>query len=162
MYMSISRLANFFVYLVSSLNFLFSDSDALVCLRCAFLLVSTRIFIIVIFVSFSFFPDLYEIVDKSLGDVQRALDPKFAQTQIANLDSEAVLRKDVFGVSYLPGCSCPNLQQVARHTDTFSRFIHIPVTFRLLLAHSQWVTRHRHMFSPAALIQATSGSTTSR
>jgi len=48
-------------------------------------------------------PDLYEIVDQSLGDIQRALDPQFAGSQVANLDSEAVLRKDVFGVSYLPG-----------------------------------------------------------
>ena len=49
------------------------------------------------------FTDLYEIVDQSLGDIQRALDPQFAGSQITNLDSEAVLRKDVFGVSYLPG-----------------------------------------------------------
>jgi len=42
-------------------------------------------------------------VDSSLDDIKRALFPTFAPQDIARLDANTTLVRDVHGVSYLPG-----------------------------------------------------------
>lgn len=53
-------------------------------------------------------PDNYEVVDSSLDDIKRALFPTFAPQDIARLDANTTLVRDVHGVSYLPGQSVVN------------------------------------------------------
>jgi U4/U6.U5 tri-snRNP-associated protein 2 len=48
-------------------------------------------------------PDGYEIIDSSLDDVKRCLDPRFTKEEISLLNSNTSLARDVHGVSYLPG-----------------------------------------------------------
>jgi U4/U6.U5 tri-snRNP-associated protein 2 len=48
-------------------------------------------------------PDNYEIIDSSLDDVKKNLDPRFTQEEINLLNSNSSLARDVHGVSYLPG-----------------------------------------------------------
>lgn len=45
----------------------------------------------------------YEIVDTALDDVKLCLNPVFSQSDIASLNSSALLARDVYGVSFLPG-----------------------------------------------------------
>ena len=47
--------------------------------------------------------DNYEVVDSSLDDIKRALFPTFSPPDIARLDANTTLVRDVHGVSYLPG-----------------------------------------------------------
>lgn len=47
--------------------------------------------------------DLYEVVDSSLDDIKRALFPSFTKADIARLNSNKTLIRDVHGVTYLPG-----------------------------------------------------------
>ncbi|KAJ8605079.1 hypothetical protein CTAYLR_000348 [Chrysophaeum taylorii] len=59
-------------------------------------------------------PENYEVIDSSLDDISRCLRPEFSQAQIASLDLNATLARDVHGVAYLPGfCGLNNL----KHTD---------------------------------------------
>ncbi|CAB9498088.1 tri-snRNP-associated protein 2 [Seminavis robusta] len=48
-------------------------------------------------------PDNYEIQDASLQDIADALHPTFSSSEIAALDSNTKLARDLFGRSYLPG-----------------------------------------------------------
>lgn len=48
-------------------------------------------------------PDGYEVRDSSLRDVQFCLSPTFSFTDVAKLNSNTSLARDVYGVSYLPG-----------------------------------------------------------
>lgn len=48
-------------------------------------------------------PDGYEVVDASLSDIQKCLSPTFSFAEIANLDKNSSLARDIFGVSFLPG-----------------------------------------------------------
>lgn len=48
-------------------------------------------------------PDNYEVVDASLGDILRLLDPPFAEETIAKLDTEAHFVRGIDGGDYLPG-----------------------------------------------------------
>lgn len=48
-------------------------------------------------------PDNYEVVDKSLECITKALRPTFSSEQVKKLDSNRTLAQDAFGVSYLPG-----------------------------------------------------------
>lgn len=49
-------------------------------------------------------PDNYEIVDQSLNDVKKCLQPTFTIQEIANLDKDnKTLSRDIHGVPYLPG-----------------------------------------------------------
>lgn len=48
-------------------------------------------------------PDSYEVVDSSLEDIKRALDPRFTPKDITNLDKNTTLSRDQYGVAYLPG-----------------------------------------------------------
>eukprot|EP00903_Cladosiphon_okamuranus_P010294 g9744.t1 len=48
-------------------------------------------------------PDSYEVVDSSLEDIQRALDPRYSVEAIASLDKNTTLSRDQYGVAYLPG-----------------------------------------------------------
>lgn len=48
-------------------------------------------------------PDNYEVIDSSLDDIKRALFPSFTRADIDRLDSNTTLKRDVYGVSYLPG-----------------------------------------------------------
>lgn len=48
-------------------------------------------------------PDNYEVLDSSLEDVQKCLSPKFSMKDVALLNSNTSLARDVHGVSYLPG-----------------------------------------------------------
>ncbi|CAN0513342.1 unnamed protein product, partial [Laminaria digitata] len=49
-------------------------------------------------------PDSYEVVDSSLEDIQRALDPRYSPGAIAALDQQnTTLSRDQYGVAYLPG-----------------------------------------------------------
>jgi len=48
-------------------------------------------------------PDSYEIVDSSLDDIKRCMDPQFNSSDIVELNENTSLARDVHGVSYLPG-----------------------------------------------------------
>ncbi|CAN0160953.1 unnamed protein product, partial [Phaeothamnion confervicola] len=48
-------------------------------------------------------PDAYEVVDSSLADIKRALDPRFSAADVARLDNNTTLVRDQYGVAYLPG-----------------------------------------------------------
>ncbi|CAN0023950.1 unnamed protein product [Ectocarpus sp. 12 AP-2014] len=48
-------------------------------------------------------PDSYEVVDSSLEDIKRALDPRYSPEGIAALDKNTTLSRDQYGVAYLPG-----------------------------------------------------------
>ncbi|KAL3938116.1 MAG: hypothetical protein SGBAC_006899 [Bacillariaceae sp.] len=48
-------------------------------------------------------PDDYEIVDPSLSDITSALHPTFSNPEIANIDANTGLARDLFGRRYLPG-----------------------------------------------------------
>jgi len=66
-------------------------------------------------------PDNYEVVDSSLGDIVRALRPSFGPTDIARLNYNTALARDIFGVSYLPGfIGMNNLKQ----TDYVNAVVH--------------------------------------
>lgn len=66
-------------------------------------------------------PDNYEVVDSSLDDVVRCLQPKFAPKRVEALDATATLARDVHGVAYLPGfCGLNNLKQ----TDYINVVVH--------------------------------------
>ena len=66
-------------------------------------------------------PDNYEVSDSSLDDIVRALRPSFSTEQIASLNSNTTLARDIFGVSYLPGfVGMNNLKQ----TDYINAVVH--------------------------------------
>jgi len=66
-------------------------------------------------------PDNYEVVDSSLDDVIRCLQPSFTPERIAQLDQVATLARDVHGVAYLPGfCGLNNLKK----TDYINVVVH--------------------------------------
>jgi len=48
-------------------------------------------------------PDNYEIVDASLCDIAAALHPTFTKEEVAKIDENAELARDLFGRRYLPG-----------------------------------------------------------
>ena len=48
-------------------------------------------------------PDGYEILDSSLNDVKRCLQPSFTSQEVASLDSNKTLSRDIHGAAYLPG-----------------------------------------------------------
>ncbi|CAN0268739.1 unnamed protein product, partial [Hapterophycus canaliculatus] len=48
-------------------------------------------------------PDSYEVVDSSLEDIKRALDPRYSPKAIEALDKNTTLSRDQYGVAYLPG-----------------------------------------------------------
>ncbi|CAJ1969324.1 unnamed protein product [Cylindrotheca closterium] len=53
--------------------------------------------------TFHCLPDDYEIVDSSLSDISAALHPTFSKSEIAALDANMGLARDLFGRRYLPG-----------------------------------------------------------
>jgi U4/U6.U5 tri-snRNP-associated protein 2 len=53
--------------------------------------------------TFHCLPDDYEIHDASLNDISAALHPTFSGTEMAQLDSNTGLARDLFGRRYLPG-----------------------------------------------------------
>ena len=53
--------------------------------------------------TFHCLPDDYEINDPSLEDIRAALHPSFTADQIASIDSNTELSRDLFGRRYLPG-----------------------------------------------------------
>ena len=53
--------------------------------------------------TFHCLPDDYEINDPSLNDISAALHPTFTANDIANIDSNTGLARDLFGRRYLPG-----------------------------------------------------------
>ena len=48
-------------------------------------------------------PDSYEIIDSSLDDVKKCVNPQFSEQDILALYHNTTLVRDVHGVSYLPG-----------------------------------------------------------
>lgn len=48
-------------------------------------------------------PDNYEILDRSLQDVQKCLSPSYSMKEITALDTNIALARDVYGATYLPG-----------------------------------------------------------
>ena len=48
-------------------------------------------------------PDGYEIIDSSLDDVKKCLNPNFTENDIIKLQHNTSLARDVHGVAYLPG-----------------------------------------------------------
>lgn len=57
-------------------------------------------------------PENYEVVDSSLDDISRCLEPKFSPEKISKLSQNAALARDVHGVAYLPGfCGLNNLKR---------------------------------------------------
>ena len=66
-------------------------------------------------------PDGYEIIDPSLDDVKRCLNPVFHSDDIHTLDGNTSLARDVHGISYLPGfVGLNNL----KHTDYANSILH--------------------------------------
>jgi U4/U6.U5 tri-snRNP-associated protein 2 len=66
-------------------------------------------------------PDGYEIIDQSLDDVKKCLNPVYHPDQISNLNENASLARDVHGISYLPGfVGLNNL----KHTDYANSILH--------------------------------------
>lgn len=66
-------------------------------------------------------PDGYEIIDQSLDDVKRCLNPVFNSEDIKNLHRNSSLARDVHGISYLPGfVGLNNL----KHTDYANSILH--------------------------------------
>lgn len=53
--------------------------------------------------TFHCLPDDYEIFDASLSDISAALHPTFAKGEIAKIDANTALARDLFGRRYLPG-----------------------------------------------------------
>jgi U4/U6.U5 tri-snRNP-associated protein 2 len=53
--------------------------------------------------TFHCLPDDYEIKDASLADISAALHPTFSPTDLASIDSNTGLSRDLFGRRYLPG-----------------------------------------------------------
>ena len=53
--------------------------------------------------TFHCLPDDYQIHDPSLADISAALHPRFTKSEIAKLDSNTTLARDLFGRRYLPG-----------------------------------------------------------
>ena len=49
-------------------------------------------------------PDGYEILDSALNDVKHCLQPTFSDRDVALLDHNKTLSRDIHGVAYLPGC----------------------------------------------------------
>ncbi|CAM9221693.1 unnamed protein product [Discosporangium mesarthrocarpum] len=72
-------------------------------------------------------PDGYEVLDSSLEDVKRALDPRFARKDILQLDRNTILSRDQYGVAYLPGyvglnnLKCTDFVNVVLHA-----LVHVP------------------------------------
>jgi U4/U6.U5 tri-snRNP-associated protein 2 len=48
-------------------------------------------------------PDSYEIIDSSLDDIRKCLHPDYQVSEVAKLDQNTALSRDIHGVSYLPG-----------------------------------------------------------
>jgi U4/U6.U5 tri-snRNP-associated protein 2 len=66
-------------------------------------------------------PDSYEIIDQSLDDVKRCLNPIFSKNDILQLNDNTSLARDVHGISYLPGfVGLNNL----KHTDYANAILH--------------------------------------
>jgi hypothetical protein len=66
-------------------------------------------------------PDGYEIVDTSLDDVKRCLNPHFSVQDVSSIDKNSSLSRDVHGASYLPGfVGMNNLG----HTDYVNATVH--------------------------------------
>lgn len=66
-------------------------------------------------------PENYEVLDSSLDDIVRCLQPKFSPQSIVALDGNTTLARDVHGVAYLPGfCGLNNLKQ----TDYINVVVH--------------------------------------
>jgi U4/U6.U5 tri-snRNP-associated protein 2 len=53
--------------------------------------------------TFHCLPDNYEIKDPSLADISAALQPTFSSSELASIDSNTDLSRDLFGRRYLPG-----------------------------------------------------------
>jgi U4/U6.U5 tri-snRNP-associated protein 2 len=53
--------------------------------------------------TFHCLPDDYEIKDASLADISAALHPTFSPAEVASIDSNTDLSRDLFGRRYLPG-----------------------------------------------------------
>jgi U4/U6.U5 tri-snRNP-associated protein 2 len=76
--------------------------------------------------TFHCLPDDYEIHDSSLADISAALHPTFTKEEIANLDSNTALARDLFGRRYLPGfVGLNNLNKTDCINATIQALVHV-------------------------------------
>ena len=47
-------------------------------------------------------PDGYEIINSSLDDIKKCMNPEFSSEDILDINSNTLLARDIHGVSYLP------------------------------------------------------------
>ena len=76
--------------------------------------------------TFHCLPDDYEIHDSSLADISAALHPTFTKEEIAKLDSNTALARDLFGRRYLPGfVGLNNLNKTDCINATIQALVHV-------------------------------------
>lgn len=71
-------------------------------------------------------PDGYEIVDPSLDDIKRAFKPVYTKEEIAQIDNQTDLSRDLFGRRYLPGfVGLNNLNKTDCINATIQALVHV-------------------------------------
>jgi len=101
-------------------------------------------------------PDGYQIVDPSLDDITRAFKPVYSKEEIALIDSQTDLSRDLFGRRYLPGfVGLNNLNKTDCINATIQALVHVKplrdfflrcgdgMPFELILANSSSKKRKR-------------------
>ena len=72
-------------------------------------------------------PDNYEVHDASLDDIRSALSPSFTPSQIAAIDANNALSRDVHGSRYLPGyAGMNNLRKTDYINSVTTALAHVP------------------------------------
>ena len=95
--------------------------------------------------TFHCLPEDYEINDPSLADISAALHPTFTPTEIANIDSNTQLARDLFGRRYLPGyVGLNNLHKTDCINSVVQALVHVrPLRdFFLKRTHKDIVIQH--------------------
>ena len=81
--------------------------------------------------------DNYEIKDKSLDDIKRALNPRFTPAMIARADVNTTLSHDRLGVPFLPGfVGMNNLKRTSYLNVVVQVLAHIPPIRSFFLDHA--------------------------
>jgi U4/U6.U5 tri-snRNP-associated protein 2 len=77
--------------------------------------------------TFHCLPDDYEVHDASLADISAALHPSYTKAEIAKLDGNTGLARDLFGRRYLPGfVGLNNLNKTDCVNATVQALAHVP------------------------------------
>lgn len=95
--------------------------------------------------TFHCLPDDYEIQDPSLSDVQAALHPRFTKEQIASLDQNTELSRDLLGRRYLPGfIGLNNLHKTDYINAIVQALAHVPPLRNYFLQQSEDFSSNMH------------------